>query len=105
MEFPQLRQFCFFNISHILGFDNVFSQVLCTPYLKIFFSVKNQKPTTTTKAKTDLLTHSIRVANPYAKLIFNWYTILSLQPCRKDEGFIQSNKRSFNLLIILPNGL
>jgi len=104
MKFPQLRQFCFFSVSHILGMYDVFTQVLCIPFLKTFFSLKNQKDTTTTASKTNLLTHSICVANPYAKLIFNWYNLLSLLPCRKNKGSIRSNKESFNLLI-LPNEL
>ena len=104
MKFPRLRQFCFFNVSHILGIHDVFTQVLCIPFLKTFFSLKNQKGTTTTASNTNLLTHSICVANPYAKLIFNWHNLLSLLPCRKNEESIQNNKRSFNLLIF-PNGL
>ena len=104
MKFPQLRQFCFFNVSHILGNNDVFTQVLCIPFLKTFFSLKNQKGTTTTASNKYLLTHSICVANPYANLIFNWHNLLSLQPYRKNEESIQSNEGSFNLLIF-PNGL
>ena len=104
MKFPQLRQFCFFSVSHFLGMYDVFTQVLCIPFLKTFFSLKNQKDTATTASKTNLLTHSICVTNPYAKLIFNWHNLLSFLPCRKNEESIQSNKGSFNLLI-LSNGL
>lgn len=104
MKFPQLRQFCFLPLSHILGMHDVFLQVLCSPFLKTLFSLKNKKVTKTTAPKTNQLTHSIRTANPDAKLIFNWYNILSLLPCRKTEESKQSNKGSFNVLI-LPYGL
>lgn len=104
MKFPQLRQFCFLPLSHILGMHVVFLQVLCSPFLKTLFSLKNIKVTKTTAPKTNQLTHSVRSVNPEVKLIFSGYNILSLLPCRKTEESKQSNKGSFNVLI-LSNGL
>ena len=100
MKFPQLHQFCFFLLSHILGMHDVFLQVLCSPFL----SLKNIKVTKTTAPKTNQLTHSVRAVNPEDKLIFSGYNILSLLSCRKTEESKQSNKGSFNVLI-LSNGL
>ena len=104
MKFPQLRQYCFFIVSHILEIRDVFSQVVRTPYFEEFFTVKDQNFTTTSETNSDLLSYSTRAKKSYSNQIFNWYTVLSVLPYRTNNWCIENNKRSFNLLIF-PNGL
>ena len=69
MKFPQLRQYCFFIVSHILEIRDVFSQVVRTPYFEEFFTVKDQNFTTTSETNLDLLSYYTRAKK---SLVFPW---------------------------------
>jgi hypothetical protein len=105
MKFPQLRQFCVLTLSHILGTHSVFSQFLPVSCFDIF-SVENNPSIIFTTTTTNVHALQVHVPNSAINRIFkiNIAVVLSVLDSKTNTGYVENNKRSFNVLI-LPNGL